>query len=203
MGMPHAGNHQNGLSGVKSFTDNVVTVISYCVTRPTHRHMGVGTMMMEWGLKVADKMALPVFVESTEDGEKFYEKNDFKVIESLILDASIPNQGREFEQVRKRLMPVPYFVMARPLGGKSGPIHDTKHPNGIKQINGAGPAKATSTVSNGSYSQVQFIDCSFTNCHFNNCSISNGKILIRGVVPVTQDPSSTGGHDASKWPPSQ
>jgi hypothetical protein len=81
--------------------------------------MGVATMMMEWGLKVADKMNLPAFVESTLEARKFYEKNGFDVIDNLELDAPIPNQSDKFEQLRAQLMPVPYVVMTRPLEGKS------------------------------------------------------------------------------------
>jgi hypothetical protein len=155
-------------------------------------------MMMEWGLKIADKMALPVFVESTEDGEQFYRKNDFDVIETLQLDAPIANQSPEFEQVRAKLMPVPYFVMARPLGGKKADTNALKPSNGVKQTNGARAVTTENVISSASFSDFQFLNCSFANCHFDNCSITNGSIFIESKTPVKVEVSATIGHATSE-----
>jgi hypothetical protein len=75
--------------------------------------------MMKWGLAVTKDMNLPVFVESTLDGEEFYKAHGFTTIEELHLDAPIPDQGPEFEEVRKSLLPMSGFVMGRPLEVKA------------------------------------------------------------------------------------
>ena len=132
--------------------------------------MGVGSMMMEWGLRMADKMALPVFVESTIDGEKFYQKNGFHLLKHLSLDAPIPNEGPEFEDIRARLMPVRYSVMTRPLGTKASHINGTQFASGTHRA-------TTRMSSEASSSNLQFLNCSFDSCQFKNCSITNGRIL--------------------------
>jgi hypothetical protein len=141
--------------------------------------MGVGTMMMTWGLKIAERMSLPVFVESTTDAQNFYEKNDFKVIEAAELDAPISNQGSEYEQVRAQLMPVPYLVMARRLGGK-GVITDEIKP--VIWGNATNDARETTCLhatTSASFLNSQFLGCSFVNCRFENCSIENGRIFTQ------------------------
>lgn len=75
--------------------------------------------MMKWGLKKADEMSLETFVESTQDGEGFYKAHGFEVIDSILLDADIPNPSEEFTALRKKLLPVPGFMMFRPVGGKT------------------------------------------------------------------------------------
>jgi hypothetical protein len=138
--------------------------------------MGVGTMMMRWGLEVADRMSLPVFVESTIDGEKFYKKHDFSIIEALELDARIPNQGSEYEQVRAQYMPVPYFVMARPLGGKKVITDEVRPVNWGDATNGAKYSTSLCATTNSSFTDSQFLGCSFIRCRFENCSIEKGRI---------------------------
>ena len=55
-------------------------------TSPKHQRLGVGAMLVEWGVDRADNMKLPAYVESTPEGLRLYEKCGFHQVEVLPLD---------------------------------------------------------------------------------------------------------------------
>ncbi|PQE06803.1 hypothetical protein CJF30_00008681 [Rutstroemia sp. NJR-2017a BBW] len=93
-------------------------LISYCFVHPEHRHRGVASMMMRWGLEKADAQGLDTFVESTEDGRGLYEAFDFVVIDKLYLDAEISAPSEEYSKLRNKLLPLNGYVMVREQGGQ-------------------------------------------------------------------------------------
>lgn len=55
---------------------------------PKHRGRGAGSALMQWGLQHADKINLPVYLESSPDAHKFYEKHGFTDVEVFSFDLS-------------------------------------------------------------------------------------------------------------------
>jgi GNAT superfamily N-acetyltransferase len=94
-------------------------VLNFCFTHPKHRRRGVGRLLMEWGIKKADELGLPSYIEATDIGLKLYEANGFKVEGELDLDASTENPSAEFTQLREKLgCPIHGWFMRRPKYGK-------------------------------------------------------------------------------------
>jgi predicted N-acetyltransferase YhbS len=103
------------LSQPGSFT---TIVISYCFVDPSFRHQGAGSVMMKWGLEQADAKGMESFVESTEDGEKFYAAHGFETLHDFTLDPVHPKPTEKFSELRSKLLPMHGYVMKRPVGGK-------------------------------------------------------------------------------------
>ena len=73
---------------------------------------------MDWGLKQADAKGMETFVESTEDGEKFYAAHGFETLHDFTLDAALPEPTEKFSELKNKLLPMHGYVMKRSVGGK-------------------------------------------------------------------------------------
>ncbi|PQE22350.1 hypothetical protein CJF32_00009343 [Rutstroemia sp. NJR-2017a WRK4] len=59
-------------------------VLQILAIHPSHQGKGIGTRLLQEGLRQADELGLPVWVEASEKGRPLYRKfgfNDFKTIE--------------------------------------------------------------------------------------------------------------------------
>ncbi|KAK0315740.1 hypothetical protein LTR01_001040 [Friedmanniomyces endolithicus] len=64
-------------------------------THPKHHRRGVGAMHLRWGFEQAEKLGLPVYLESSPIGRPLYERNGFEI------KGWLPFDGREYgAQVR-------------------------------------------------------------------------------------------------------
>lgn len=52
---------------------------------PSHQRRGVGKLLMEWGMDVAERMNVPVYLEATHEGVPLYEKCGFETLNEGIL----------------------------------------------------------------------------------------------------------------------
>jgi GNAT superfamily N-acetyltransferase len=57
-------------------------------TDPKYQRQGAASALMKWGLETADKMGLPVYLESSPDAHGFYQKHGFRDIGTFPLDLS-------------------------------------------------------------------------------------------------------------------
>ncbi|KAF2111985.1 acyl-CoA N-acyltransferase [Lophiotrema nucula] len=64
-------------------------------TDPKFQGRGAGSALIRWGFRRADELGLPIYLESTPDGHKFYEKQGFEDIEVFALDLSKYGGGNE------------------------------------------------------------------------------------------------------------
>ena len=53
---------------------------------PDHQHRGVGTMLMEWGIRHIDGRNLESFIEATTAGRRLYEKFRYRVLICNVID---------------------------------------------------------------------------------------------------------------------
>ncbi|KAG4034541.1 hypothetical protein MFRU_003g05000 [Monilinia fructicola] len=97
-------------------------LVGYCFVDPEHRRKGAGSLMMEWGCKIADEMGLEAFVESTDDGRELYKAHGFVIVNHFFLDMPPATKGdeEEFAKLKEVIAPEPYrvWLMWRPKGGK-------------------------------------------------------------------------------------
>jgi hypothetical protein len=77
--------------------------------------------MMEWGIKKADELGLPAYVEATDNGYELYKEYGFKVESEMSLDATMETPSEGFTKVREELgCPIHGWFMRRPKDGKTG-----------------------------------------------------------------------------------
>ncbi|KAF7596891.1 hypothetical protein BBP40_011936 [Aspergillus hancockii] len=53
---------------------------------PGHQGKGLGSIMLEWGIKKADAQDKRVYLESTPDGMGLYKKYDFELVEEVMFE---------------------------------------------------------------------------------------------------------------------
>ncbi|KAF2140423.1 uncharacterized protein K452DRAFT_299766 [Aplosporella prunicola CBS 121167] len=94
------------------------TLIEIMFVHPDYRRRGVGSLLMEWGVRMTDELGLPGFVESTADGEGLYKKFGYETVGTLNFDLSIPNPSEEWKQLQEKYPAMPGVQMYRPPGGK-------------------------------------------------------------------------------------
>jgi GNAT superfamily N-acetyltransferase len=103
-----------------NFVSSGCTVLNFCFTHPKHRRRGVGQLLMEWGIKKADELGLPSYIEATDIGLRLYEASGFRVEGEIDLDATAENPSEEFTRLREKLgCPIHGWFMRRPKHGKA------------------------------------------------------------------------------------
>jgi GNAT superfamily N-acetyltransferase len=50
------------------------------VVDPAYQHQGIGQALLQWGFEQADRESLEVYLESSDDGLRLYEKNGFELV---------------------------------------------------------------------------------------------------------------------------
>ncbi|KAF5024092.1 hypothetical protein F66182_3836 [Fusarium sp. NRRL 66182] len=81
-------------------------------TDPKHQRRGAASLLLEWGLKEADRHGIPACLESSVEGRKLYEKFGFEEVERHIVDFSRWNGPSE------TIVP----LMVRPVGGRKANV---------------------------------------------------------------------------------
>ena len=56
-------------------------------TYPAHQRRGAGTMLVQWGTRIADEAGLPCYLEASEAGYSLYRRHGFEDVEVLEWDA--------------------------------------------------------------------------------------------------------------------
>ncbi|KAF7889668.1 uncharacterized protein EAF02_002083 [Botrytis sinoallii] len=97
-------------------------LLNYCFVDPEHRRKGAGSLMMQWGCKLADEKGLEAFVESTDDGRELYKAHGFVIVRPFFLEVppATESDEEEFAKLKEAIAPKPYrvWLMWRPKGGK-------------------------------------------------------------------------------------
>ncbi|TGO17575.1 hypothetical protein BTUL_0016g00380 [Botrytis tulipae] len=97
-------------------------LLNYCFVDPEHRRKGAGSLMMQWGCKLADEKGLEAFVESTDDGRELYKAHGLVTVRPFFLEVPPATEGdeEEFAKLKEAIASKPYrvWLMWRPKGGK-------------------------------------------------------------------------------------
>ncbi|KAM0545150.1 hypothetical protein ACHAPJ_011496 [Fusarium lateritium] len=87
-------------------------VLKLLHTDPKHQRRGAASLLIEWGLKEADRLGIPACLESSSQGRKLYEKFGFEEVERHTVDFSRWDGPSEIT--------IP--LMVRPVGGRKATI---------------------------------------------------------------------------------
>ncbi|RFU35456.1 hypothetical protein B7463_g846, partial [Scytalidium lignicola] len=63
--------------------------LDYLAVHPDHRRQGIATILVESGIREAEKMGLPIFVLAMKAGYGVYKKLGFKLLDQIIQDDSM------------------------------------------------------------------------------------------------------------------
>jgi GNAT superfamily N-acetyltransferase len=95
---------------------------------PKHQQRGIGALLMQWGIDIAEKLRVPIYLESTLAAVRLYEKIGFERIkESVVQKPEITGLDHDIE--------VPLFYKMP----KSNANIDIGHLVGERHTHGAEP----------------------------------------------------------------
>ena len=67
---------------------DIATDLHMLHTDPAYQGRGAGGALMEWGTQKADELGLPIYLESSPKGHRFYQRHGFKDVKVLDIDLS-------------------------------------------------------------------------------------------------------------------
>ncbi|KAL8825892.1 MAG: hypothetical protein Q9170_007618, partial [Blastenia crenularia] len=91
-------------------------LLEICYVHPSYRRLGAGSMLVSYGIKIADELGLEAFVEATKDGVPLYEKFGFRVVDGILLKGELEGMGEELRKLQEELTWEGMY-MWRPKGG--------------------------------------------------------------------------------------
>lgn len=81
---------------------------------PTHRHQGIGSLLMTTGTSLADKLNLECWMEASSMGKPLYEKHGFRSLLKIGFDTEKKDGSDLWRKAEHELTPPPVFAMWRP-----------------------------------------------------------------------------------------
>jgi len=64
---------------------------------PDYQRKGAGTLLLNWGTKIADQLDLPLYLEATMLGKQLYKRSGFEQVDSVIHKAEIIREAEDLE----------------------------------------------------------------------------------------------------------
>ncbi|CAH0058558.1 unnamed protein product [Clonostachys solani] len=75
--------------------------LTFIATDPLHRNRGIGSFLLQWGIRHAYMTGSPLYLESTEEAADFYKKNGFVTGEVISLPVRV--DGNSETQIYKEI----------------------------------------------------------------------------------------------------
>jgi GNAT superfamily N-acetyltransferase len=90
-------------------------------TLPEHRKLGIGHLLMQWGLEKADERGLDIWIEAAPPAVPFYERHGFVQKEVTYLQPRRPDSlsekiAAEWDATARELLPITAVTMCRLAG---------------------------------------------------------------------------------------
>ena len=93
------------------------SVLDICFVHPIYRRRGIGTLLMEWGIKIADERGLESYIDATEEGIPLYEKHKYTMAPRVDFMAEKIQASPAIQELQEELLPFSFWPMWRPIGG--------------------------------------------------------------------------------------
>lgn len=93
---------------------NTKTALNWMAVDPSHRHRGIGCLLMDVGVVRADELDLECWLEASEMGKPLYEKFGYHSLLKVAFDNEKPNASDEWRRCAHEMTPPPIFAMWRP-----------------------------------------------------------------------------------------
>ncbi|KAF2197265.1 hypothetical protein GQ43DRAFT_475600 [Delitschia confertaspora ATCC 74209] len=91
--------------------------LNWMAVVPAHRSHGVGSLLMERGIKIADEKGLEAWMEGSEMGKPLYEKFGFRTLFKMCFDTAKKDASADWRRMEHEMTPAPFHAMWRPAKG--------------------------------------------------------------------------------------
>lgn len=85
---------------------------------PLYRRLGIGTLLMEIGVSIADKHNIEAWMEASPMGKPLYQKHGFQSLFKVAFDTQKLDASDVWRKCEHEMTPVPIFAMWRPKRGE-------------------------------------------------------------------------------------
>ncbi|KAL8808964.1 MAG: hypothetical protein Q9223_003747 [Gallowayella weberi] len=93
-------------------------LLNICFVHPDHRRRGVGSLLVDWGVKKADELGLETFIEAAEPGVPLYLSHGFGAMDEFWVDPKVEDPSEEWKQLKEKIPPIRWVFMWRPQRGR-------------------------------------------------------------------------------------
>lgn len=94
-------------------------LLAMLFTHPSHRRRGAASLLLNWGMREADRLGLEIFLEATDDGKPCYEAHGFLYMGTNYWEAAKRNPSKEWAALERYLQtPIHTYLMWRPVLGR-------------------------------------------------------------------------------------
>ncbi|KAF2475866.1 uncharacterized protein BDR25DRAFT_379440 [Lindgomyces ingoldianus] len=91
--------------------------LNWMAVIPTHRRLGVGSLLMQHGIKRADSLSLECWLEASAMGRPLYEQFGFQSLFKIAFDTTRKNATDVWRKCEHEMTPAPFHAMWRPKQG--------------------------------------------------------------------------------------
>lgn len=96
---------------------DVVPALNWMAVHPAHRLCGIGSLLMNAGIKKADNLNLECWLEGSNMGKPLYEKFGFRSLFKIAFDTEVSGASDEWRKCAHEMTPAAVFAMWRPKRG--------------------------------------------------------------------------------------
>jgi predicted N-acetyltransferase YhbS len=65
---------------------NSLVVLAVLATSGKYRRRGAGSLLVQWGIELSEKLGFPCILQATEEGRQLYKRRGFEDIETMQFD---------------------------------------------------------------------------------------------------------------------
>jgi GNAT superfamily N-acetyltransferase len=125
---PQIGRHSRALHMNCLSTPLTPPALNWMAVHPSHRHLGIGSLLMTVGISQADALNLECWMEASAMGKPLYEKFQFQSLLKIAFDNERPGASDEWRKCAHEITPPPVFAMWRPKRGLMSKHEDRRWP---------------------------------------------------------------------------
>jgi GNAT superfamily N-acetyltransferase len=85
----------------RSWLDQKYLYCHVVAVHPEYQRRGIGQILMEYGIDIAQKVRLPIYIESSRDGMRLYEKIGCRRLKQQPVDKSKTEKPQESNEVEE------------------------------------------------------------------------------------------------------
>lgn len=102
---------------IRSIITDLPSALNWMAVHPAHRRLGIGTLLMDIGVSLADKHDVEAWMEASSMGRPLYEQHGFRSLFKISFDTTRNGATDGWRRCEHEMTPAPFYPMWRPKRG--------------------------------------------------------------------------------------